>query len=348
MVRVALACIATFLSGSTASEQFSEHTGLLQQKNRGQVGDQILQGVRAHAANDPLIDDQLEFGTCDFAGLLCPHEKFNEMQAYAEAEKQRITKSITDKEDTINQALLAISEANVEEEDYSTRAATVTQTTATVQSDLENLRHEMADAESEFNQKKTDLDAAILELSKRIDNGIVQVQQVIASLSQDAGDASPALVQLKRREGYFERKARELFETLARAACSVVDEYFDHKCHSKMVASQEEHQRAIDKLRIDFANAEELLQTAQTNLDAAVDARSNAKEGFDTLKEALDNAQTLLSTMQTSFNTKTDERAANLDSLRIQLRDFETDAAEFAQNLAGVLGVSIEEEAEQQ
>jgi DNA repair exonuclease SbcCD ATPase subunit len=347
MVRVALACIATFLSGSTASEQFSEHTGLLQ-KNRGQVGDQILQGVRAHTANDPLIDDQLEFGTCNFAGLLCPHEKFNEMQAYAEAEKQRITKSITDKEETINKALALLSQANVEAEDYSTRAETVTQTTATVESDLEILRQEMAEAETEFNQKKTDLDASILELSKRIDNGIVQVQQVIASLSQDAGDASPALAQLKRREGYFERKARELFEKLARAACSVADEYFDHKCHSKMVASQEEHQRAIDKLRNDFANVEESLRTALTNRDAAVDARSNAKEDFDTLKAALDKAQDLLSTMQTTFNTKTDERAANLDSLKILLKDFEADAAEFAQSLAGVLGVSIEEEAEQQ
>jgi len=211
MVRVALAC-ALALLGASADDLNSEHMGLLQAKNRGQVG------VHTHTEDAPVIT--FDESQCTLWGYVCPHKVFNDMEAAAQAEKKLLAASIANTTTEIENLQTQIATVIASTQDFHQKKEALADCTLKAQAAAEKLRQDMHTSLTQFTELSASLQEQIDGLESRLSTAIEGVLDIVTALAGGSAD-SAALLQTNGLREYWERlkqKAREAEEAIRRAA----------------------------------------------------------------------------------------------------------------------------------
>jgi hypothetical protein len=321
MVRVALAC-ALALLGASADDLNSEHMGLLQAKNRGQVG------VHTHTGDAPVITfDESE---CTLWGLVCPHKVFNDMEAAAKSKERLLKASITSTESKID--------------DLQTRIATVKASsldlgqdcTSEAQAAIAKLNQDMDTSEVEFINLSDSLEEQIDELESRMSKaiqGVLEIQQALAGGSAD----SPSLLQTKGFFEWLEEKTEQAKILGVKWACDHSDRHAGHKCKNRIVGRQSEHQASLNNRHAKLTGLKDSLKQEDATLDSSLTDEDAAQKAFDNAETTNTGVRADLTQLEADQEAQEKSQDTTLAELRDLILELETGAASFSERLANTL-----------
>jgi chromosome segregation ATPase len=327
MVRVALAC-ALALLGASADDLNSEHMGLLQAKNRGQVG------VHTHTGDAPVITfDESE---CILWGLVCPHKVFNDMEAAAQTKEKLLKASITSTESKIGDLQTRLATVKASTLDLGQKKVKLAHCTSEAQAAILKLKEDMDTSEDEFINLSEALEEQIDELESRMSKaiqGVLEIQQALAGGSAD----SPSLLQKKGFFDWLEMKRQKAKKLAVKWACDNSDVHAGHKCKNRIVGRQSEHQAALNNWHAKLTGLEASLKQEDATLDSSLTDEDAAQKAFEKAETTNAGVRADLTQLEADQKAQEKSQATTQAELRESILELETIAASFSERLANTL-----------
>lgn len=306
MVRAVLTCACLLAASAVdASGQVTtEHMGLLQQKNRGQVGEQLQHGIQAHSVDAPT----LTFNQADctivelnFWGIACPSKVLDDLRTLVNAQKDDFqsdldaTQAKVDELEVLMAEHVGVATAEI---------AGAEELIAAIEAATEKAQTDRTKAQAEYVVAAGKLQDSIAELTDRLQSAQGKANEAASFIDVAINGPAESVLQTK---GWWEDAKKKA----AQLVCKGTDLWDGLYCHNKLMEEKGNMQQELN-----------ILDAQLVKLRSDLGRLSPAKSLAD-----------VLTTLKVTYKEQADEEDKVLDDLKKELDKLEAAAKRFSELL---------------